>query len=124
MPCWCYCDDDEGYGFGAVNAASWFSLPPGPFWKSGVDFWVAALVLLLTSMVATREVGPLLSQPLAYMQQASVPGLLLPPVVRSTIVRSLVFVFLEHTRAPEALFLLLTFQFFVPAALEHRGTCW
>ncbi|CAM9864902.1 unnamed protein product [Scytosiphon promiscuus] len=44
-----------GYGLGAVDAASWLLLPPGPFWKSCVDFWVAAFVLLLTSVVATRE---------------------------------------------------------------------
>eukprot|EP00903_Cladosiphon_okamuranus_P005670 g5633.t1 len=44
-----------GYGFGAVDAASWLGLPPGAFWKSCVEFWVAALVLLVASAIATRE---------------------------------------------------------------------
>eukprot|EP00904_Undaria_pinnatifida_P013853 jgi/Undpi1/9599/HiC_scaffold_27.g12055.m1 len=46
-----------GYGFSALDAAAWFGLPPGAFWKSCVDFWVAALVLLLAAAVASREEG-------------------------------------------------------------------
>lgn len=45
-----------GYGFGAVDAAALLGFPPGAFWKSCVDFWVAALVLLAASAVTTREV--------------------------------------------------------------------
>ncbi|CAN0043808.1 unnamed protein product, partial [Ectocarpus fasciculatus] len=45
-----------GYGFGAVDAAALLGFPPGAFWKACVDFWVAALVLLAASAVATREV--------------------------------------------------------------------
>ncbi|CBN74556.1 conserved unknown protein [Ectocarpus siliculosus] len=44
-----------GYGFGAVDAAALLGFPPGAFWKSCVDFWVAALVLLAASAVTTRE---------------------------------------------------------------------
>lgn len=40
-----------------MDTASWLGLPPGAFWKSCVEFWVAALVLLVASAVATREVG-------------------------------------------------------------------
>ncbi|CAM9446239.1 unnamed protein product [Ectocarpus sp. 4 AP-2014] len=44
-----------GYGFGAVDAAALLGFPSGTFWKSCVDFWVAALVLLAASAVTTRE---------------------------------------------------------------------
>ncbi|CAB1116653.1 unnamed protein product [Ectocarpus sp. CCAP 1310/34] len=44
-----------GYGFGAVDAAALLGFPPGAFWKSCVDFWVAALVLIAASAVTTRE---------------------------------------------------------------------
>lgn len=38
-----------------MDLASWLGLPPGVFWKSCLEFWFAALVLLVSSAVATRE---------------------------------------------------------------------
>ncbi|CAM9311467.1 unnamed protein product [Pylaiella littoralis] len=44
-----------GYGVGAMDLASRLGLPPGAFWRSCADFWLAALVLLACSVVATRQ---------------------------------------------------------------------
>ncbi|CAM9530599.1 unnamed protein product [Ascophyllum nodosum] len=44
-----------GYAFGTLDSAGWFGLPLEAFWKTCVDFWVAAVFLLVSAAVASVE---------------------------------------------------------------------